>query len=70
MTCHGCGGLIVEPGKAYGYAGRVCHCCRCCGCNHYGPPPHWATFPKPVEKNQLTSEILEKLLELIEKEKK
>ena len=24
--CHKCGGLIMEPNKAYGYAGKVCHC--------------------------------------------
>lgn len=25
-SCAACGGLIGEPGKAYGYAGRWCHC--------------------------------------------
>ncbi len=24
--CGSCGGLIGEPGKVYGYAGRWCHC--------------------------------------------
>lgn len=24
--CQTCGGLIAEPGKAYGYAGPYCHC--------------------------------------------
>lgn len=24
--CAACGGLIGEPGKAYGYVGRWCHC--------------------------------------------
>lgn len=27
-SCMTCGGLIPEPGKAYGYAGPVCHCLR------------------------------------------
>lgn len=26
MNCRTCGGLIVEPNKAYGYAGPVCGC--------------------------------------------
>lgn len=26
MTCQQCGGFIGEPGKAYGYAGKWCHC--------------------------------------------
>lgn len=26
MNCLTCGGLIMEPGKTYGYAGPVCHC--------------------------------------------
>lgn len=25
-NCLTCGGLIPEPGKAYGYAGPICHC--------------------------------------------
>jgi hypothetical protein len=25
-TCLNCGGAIGEPGKAYGYAGKWCHC--------------------------------------------
>lgn len=25
-NCVQCGGLIMEPGKVYGYAGPVCHC--------------------------------------------
>lgn len=25
-SCAACGGLIGEPGKAYGYVGRWCHC--------------------------------------------
>jgi hypothetical protein len=25
-SCQSCGGLIMEPGVAYGYAGPVCHC--------------------------------------------
>lgn len=25
-TCLNCGGLIPEPNKAYGYAGKVCFC--------------------------------------------
>lgn len=25
-TCQTCGGLIAEPNKAYGYAGKFCHC--------------------------------------------
>lgn len=25
-SCATCGGLIMEPGKTYGYAGPVCHC--------------------------------------------
>lgn len=24
--CHHCGGLIGEPNKAYGWAGKWCHC--------------------------------------------
>lgn len=24
--CLNCGGLILEPNKAYGYSGQVCHC--------------------------------------------
>lgn len=27
-ACKHCGGLIMEIGKAYGYAGPVCHCIR------------------------------------------
>lgn len=23
-----CGGLIMEPGKVYGYAGKTCHCAK------------------------------------------
>lgn len=26
QSCVKCGGLIMEPNKAYGYAGPVCHC--------------------------------------------
>lgn len=26
QTCAACGGAIGEQGKAYGYAGRWCHC--------------------------------------------
>lgn len=25
-SCMTCGGLIMEPGKAYGYSGPVCNC--------------------------------------------
>jgi len=25
-NCLTCGGLIMEPNTAYGYAGKVCHC--------------------------------------------
>lgn len=25
-TCGRCGGLIAQPGKVYGYAGKWCHC--------------------------------------------
>lgn len=25
-VCLTCGGLIMEPGKSYGYAGKICHC--------------------------------------------
>ena len=25
-SCTKCGGFIGEPGKAYGYAGKWCHC--------------------------------------------
>jgi len=25
-SCMTCGGLIMEPGKVYGYAGPVCYC--------------------------------------------
>jgi len=25
-SCGRCGGLIAEPGKVYGYAGKWCHC--------------------------------------------
>lgn len=25
-NCLTCGGLIMEPGKNYSYAGKVCHC--------------------------------------------
>jgi len=25
-NCLTCGGLIMEPGRAYGYGGQVCHC--------------------------------------------
>jgi hypothetical protein len=25
-SCLNCGGLIMKPGVAYGYAGPVCHC--------------------------------------------
>lgn len=24
--CMTCGGLIMEPGVAYGYTGKICHC--------------------------------------------
>lgn len=24
--CRNCGGLIMEPGKSYGWAGKTCHC--------------------------------------------
>lgn len=24
--CPKCSGLVAEPGKAYGYAGKFCHC--------------------------------------------
>lgn len=27
-SCAGCGGAIGEPGVAYGYAGKWCHCVR------------------------------------------
>lgn len=27
-NCPACGGLIMEPGVSYGYAGKVCHCER------------------------------------------
>ncbi len=26
--CTGCGGMIAEPGKLYGWAGKWCHCWR------------------------------------------
>lgn len=26
MNCRDCGGLIMEPGKSYGYAWPVCYC--------------------------------------------
>jgi hypothetical protein len=25
-SCLNCGGAIFEPGKPYGYVGKVCHC--------------------------------------------
>lgn len=28
QSCAACGGAIGEPGKAYGYAGKWCHCVR------------------------------------------
>lgn len=27
-SCLTCGGLIMEPGKVYGYAGPVCYCIK------------------------------------------
>ena len=40
-SCAACGGLIGEPGKAYGYAGRWCHCTKPLP-NDY---PHVQWFP-------------------------
>lgn len=28
QSCAGCGGAIGEPGVAYGYAGKWCHCVK------------------------------------------
>ena len=44
-SCAACGGLIGEPGRAYGYAGRWCHCTKPLP-NDY---PHVQGFPEIKE---------------------
>jgi hypothetical protein len=42
-TCTICGGLIAEPNKAYGFAGKFCHC-------------GWAAKPEPYKDIESTPE--------------
>lgn len=41
-TCNRCNGLIAEPGKAYSYSGKFCHC-------------GWATPPQAGTPNDSVS---------------
>ena len=55
-SCAACGGLIGEPGKAYGYAGRWCHCTKPLP-NDY---PHVQGFPH-IQEGILPPKTLEDL---------
>lgn len=46
--CSKCGGLIGEPNKAYGWAGKWCHCA-------YRPSMNEA--PQPSEMDRLREEV-------------
>lgn len=46
-ACKHCGGLIMEPGKTYGYAGPVCHCIRGYRTDPY---PYIEKTPEEVKK--------------------
>lgn len=44
-TCRNCQGLIMEPGKFYGYAGPACHCPR--------PNVSWQQSPEISTLNEI-----------------
>ena len=46
-TCMTCGGLIAEPGKVYGWAGKWCHCIR----------PEKVCVPAPTPQMDFTAWI-------------
>lgn len=46
-SCLTCGGLIMEPGISYGYAGKICHC--------YEPP----RIRKRASEQQIVKEEIE-----------
>lgn len=43
--CSHCGGLIMEPYKPYGWAGKVCHCVSPCS----SPKSSWEELLKLKE---------------------
>lgn len=59
-SCAACGGLIGEPGKAYGYVGRWCHCTKPLP-NDY---PHVQGFPHIQEGIMPPSRTLDDLMKI------
>lgn len=46
-VCKECGGLIMEQGKCYGYAGKVCNC----------QPPRYVTHPMFIPQPDINTEL-------------
>jgi hypothetical protein len=62
MTCLICGGLKPEPGRAYGYSGKLCHC------SNYNPiHTHQSQYTDSQEMIRLLRDILEELKEVNER---
>lgn len=54
MTCPTCGGFKPEPGRAYGYSGKLCYC------SHYTQSPlQQSQYTESQEMIRLLTDILE-----------
>lgn len=53
-TCANCSGLIAEPGKAYGYAGKWCFCTYAKPERRVidEPKPDWGELQKRITGDQ------------------